>query len=123
MSLAQKAGKAATLLIFRKGWSTLVNLGVMAILARQLNKEDFGIVAISSVLLSLVTSVGIGGLGDYIIFYKDQHEGEIKQAVFWLNLLVTFLIVIPVFGIFVPSPFAKNAIADLKMLGFYQARR
>ncbi len=99
MSLAQKAGKAATLLIFRKGWSTLVNLGVMAILARQLNKEDFGIVAISSVFLSLVSSVGIGGLGDYIIFYKDQHEGEIRQAIFWLNLLVTFLIVIPVFGL------------------------
>ncbi|HCZ37175.1 MAG TPA: hypothetical protein DHV26_14735, partial [Cytophagales bacterium] len=71
----------------------------MAILARQLNKEDFGIVAISSVFLSLVSSVGIGGLGDYIIFYKDQHEGEIRQAIFWLNLLVTFLIVIPVFGL------------------------
>lgn len=89
MSLAQKAGQAGALMLFRKGWGALISFGVMAYLARVLEKEDFGIVAVSATLISLIQSVAISGISEYLIFYKGADEKKVINAGFWFNLLAT----------------------------------
>ncbi|MBX2963403.1 MAG: oligosaccharide flippase family protein [Cyclobacteriaceae bacterium] len=92
MSLAQKAGQAGTLLIFRKGYSAIIGFGVMAYLARVLEKEDFGIVAISATLITLIQVVAISGISEYLIFYKGEDEKRVINAGFWLNMFATTLV-------------------------------
>jgi teichuronic acid exporter len=89
MSLAQKAGQAGALMLFRKGWGALISFGVMAYLARVLEKEDFGMVAVSATLISLIQVVAISGISEYLIFYKGEDEKKVINAGFWLNLLAT----------------------------------
>jgi len=96
MSLAQKAGQAGALMLFRKGWSALISFGVMAYLARVLAKEDFGIVAISATLIGLVQVVAISGISEYLIFYKGEDEKKVINAGFWLNLVATTAVSIAV---------------------------
>jgi O-antigen/teichoic acid export membrane protein len=89
-SLATKAVRSGAWLYGRNIVTSLINLGVMAVLARQLTPADFGLVALAEVLLSLVINLSGSTVGPYII--QDRKEGweERAQAAFWLNLtLVT----------------------------------
>jgi teichuronic acid exporter len=92
MSLAQKAGQAGALMLIRKVWGALISFGVMAYLARELSKEDFGIVAISATLISLIQVIAISGISEYLIFYKGVDEKKVMNAGFWLNLLATITV-------------------------------
>ena len=98
MSLAQKAGKAGSLMLFRKIWGALVSFAIMAYLARILNKEDFGIVAISGVLIAFIQVFAISGISEFVIFYKGEDEKQVTNSAFWLNffaaLAITILVVI-----------------------------
>lgn len=71
----------------------MVNVGVVAYLARELSKEDFGILAISGVLLSFISTAGVGGIGEYIIYYKGQDQERHKFAAFWLNTFLSLGVV------------------------------
>ncbi len=94
MSLGKKVFSSAVLLFVRKIWGNVINLIVMAFLARILSKEDFGLLAISSVLLSIINSLATSGISEYIISYKGEFEKEVINATFWLNLLLTFGVVL-----------------------------
>jgi len=96
MSLAQKAGQAGALMLFRKGWGALVSFGVMAYLARVLDKSDFGLLAISATLIGIIETVALSGIGEYVIFYHDKDEKEVTNSAFWLNVLLTVLVCIAV---------------------------
>lgn len=106
MEYAKKAGKAIVLLIFRRFWTIIINFGVMAYLARILDKPDFGILAISAILISFSSTVGTGGVGEFLIYKKGDHLERYYQAAFWLNfltaLVTTVLIILlsPVWGDF-----------------------
>lgn len=92
MTLAQKAGQAGVLMLFRKGWGGLVSFAVMAYLARILDTEDFGIVAISSTLIGIIQVVAVSGISEYLIFYKGEDERKVINACFWLNLIASALV-------------------------------
>lgn len=92
MTLAKKAGTAAKLMIIRRVWGALVSFSVMAYLARTLNKEDFGIVAISAVLLSFIQILAISGISEYVIFYNKDDRNKIINAAFWLNIFLSFIV-------------------------------
>ncbi|MBV6429330.1 MAG: Teichuronic acid biosynthesis protein TuaB [Haliscomenobacter sp.] len=94
MSLAQKAGKAGALLFARKIWGALVNIGVTAYLARTLDKSDFGLVAISGTLLGFIQTIGLSGLGEYVVFYNGPDRDKVNNAAFWLNTFITVAIVL-----------------------------
>lgn len=79
-------------MLFRKGWGALVSFGVMAYLARKLDQQDFGIVAISATLINMVQVVAISGISEYLIFYKGTDENKVINAGFWLNLMATLLV-------------------------------
>lgn len=101
-SLSRKVGDSVALLFFRKAWGNVINLLVMTILARLLTKEDFGLLAISAVLLSIVNTVATGGLSDYLIYYDKPDSKKVFNAVFWLNLFLTFTVCLVVL---VSAPF------------------
>lgn len=96
MSSKTSVGKAASLLLFRKGWGGIINIGVLAILARHLNKEDFGLVAISSVLISFISIVASTGIGEYLIYYRGENEKEVKNKAFGLNVIITLIVTLVV---------------------------
>ena len=94
MSVAKKAGKASILLLLKKGWGGLLSLVVMAYLARTLNIEDFGIVAISSTLINFIQVFGVSGISEYVVFYHEEDKKEVVNSAFWLNISITILIII-----------------------------
>lgn len=90
--LSRKVGEGVILLFFRKIWGNVINLLVMTVLARLLTKEDFGLLAVSAVLLSIVNTVATGGLSDYLIFYDKPDSKQVFNSVFWLNLFLTIAV-------------------------------
>jgi len=125
MSLAQKAGQAGALMLFRKGWGALVSFGVMAYLARVLDKADFGLLAISATLIGIIETVALSGIGEYVIFYHDKKdEKEVTNSAFWLNILLTIvvcaavLIAAPLWASFYKDE-RINRIIWLLLVGFF----
>jgi O-antigen/teichoic acid export membrane protein len=94
LSYKKKAANAFLLLLLRRGWTIIINFGVTAYLARTLEKSDFGIVAISSILISFSTALGTGGLGEFIIFKKGEGLRKYYESVFWLNFALALIITI-----------------------------
>jgi O-antigen/teichoic acid export membrane protein len=109
MSLTQKAGKAGSLMLFRKGWGALVNLGVMAYLARHIDKSEFGLVVISSNLINFVQVLAISGIGEYVIYYNGDDRKRVLNAAFWLNFILVFTVALVVI---VLSPFWADQFKD-----------
>lgn len=109
MSVARKAGRAGALLLFRKMWGAVVNLGVMTYLARTLDKSDFGLVAISGTLIGFIQTLGISGIGEYVVFYSGEDEDEVRNAAFWLNLALTLAVVL---AVLVAAPFWSRLYGD-----------
>ncbi len=99
MGLGQKVASGALLLLIRKIGGQLINLVVMAFLARLLNKEDFGILAISSVLLSLINSFTTSGIAEYVVFYKGDDQQQRVNAAFWLNLWLSLAVAIAIIAL------------------------
>lgn len=97
-NLATKTTRSAAWL-FGQGFITnLIGIGTAAILARQLNPKDFGLVTLASVLLSLFFAFGQATVGNYIIYdHGDGREARV-QAAFWLNMAMVLGICL----IFVP---------------------
>lgn len=93
MSLGKKVFTSAFLLLFRKIWGNLINLLVMAFLARILSREDFGLLAISSVFLSIINTLATSGIAEYIVYYDGEDKQEKINAAFWLNLFLTLAVI------------------------------
>ncbi len=108
-SLTKKAGKAGSLMLFRKGWGALINLGVMAYLARNIDKSEFGIVVISSNLINFVQVLAISGIGEYVIYYNGEDRKKVLNAAFWLNF---FLVLTVALVVVLLSPFWANQFDD-----------
>ena len=96
-------------MVGQKLFAGILNLFVLGYLARLVSKEEFGVIAISRVLLSFVGSVGLSGLTEYIIYYQGNNKKEIYNSTFWLNLfLATFLSLL----IFISAPYLANYYED-----------
>lgn len=64
----------------------VVNLGVMAILARQLSPAEFGLVALASTALGLLVVIGAEGINEFVIYDNKEGREERVQAAFWMDL-------------------------------------
>lgn len=73
--------------------TNVINLGVMAILARQLLPSDFGLVTLAQVLLRFLAVIGASGVGEYIIYDRAEGREERAHAAFWLNSTVSLVVV------------------------------
>jgi PST family polysaccharide transporter len=93
MSLGKKVFSSAVLLFIRKIWGNVINLVVMAFLARLLSKEDFGLLAISSVFLSIINTLATSGVAEYVVYYDGEDKPAKLNAAFWLNLFLTLAVI------------------------------
>jgi O-antigen/teichoic acid export membrane protein len=98
MSIKKKIGKASILLILRKSWNSILNLLVMMYLARELDPSSFGLLAISSVFINIIANLAVGGIGEYIVYYKKEDQTQMYHSAFWLNLLLTMLVSLVILG-------------------------
>lgn len=76
-------------------------MAVIAILARLLAREDFGLVAAAAVCMDYLSTYIGQGLGLAII-QKEKLENEHLNAVFWINMGVAIVLMI---GVWFLSPF------------------
>ena len=99
----------------------LVNLVVLAILARFLNPKDFGLIAMVTVFTNFFFLANDIGLHSALIHKKDINEDELSSA-FWVNLLegvvvtVIFLGLAPVIAGFYGKSVLKPIIMVMSTL-------
>lgn len=71
----------------------LIQFGTTLILSRLLMPEDFGVVAMCSLFLSISQMLIDSGMAGSIIYHKDVEEIEL-HTLFWTNLLISLIIYI-----------------------------
>lgn len=86
-------------LYFRLIVTSLINIGVMAILARQLRPAEFGIVALANVLLRFLMIIGAEGVSEYVIYDNKKGKEERVYSAFWMDISFS------VFAILISLPF------------------
>lgn len=78
----------------RKVVTSLLHLGVMAILARQLGPAEFGLIALAQGLLNLLAILSSQGVNEYVIYDNEVGREERVEAAFWLDLSLSIASVI-----------------------------
>ncbi len=96
VSLGKQVGDAVLFLVLKKGWSSLLNVITMAYLARHIEPEEFGVLAIASVMINFITTLSLNGVGEYIIYYQGKNEKEVINSAFWLNNLISIFLAVVV---------------------------
>ncbi|MFY0483505.1 lipopolysaccharide biosynthesis protein [Flavobacterium sp. PLA-1-15] len=117
MNVAKKIGNATVLLVLRKMWGGVVTFFVTAYLARILPKEDFGLLAISSVLITFVELLLMSGIGEYVIFYNKPDKKPLANSAFWLILFLSIFVCLLVF-ILLPFWSSYYNDARIKNIGY-----
>ena len=114
--ISKKIGKAGYYLLSRKIWGSILNVFVMALLARILDKRDFGLIVLSTILIEFVKVFAVSGISDYIVFSKsDKIKSEIS-SIFWLVssliliVAVVVFMLVPFWSKFYGEPRLKNLI-------------
>lgn len=72
---------------FSAGTGKLIWLLAIAIIARYLGPESFGLIAIALTIMLFADAVGDLGAGSALIYFKDQFEG-VAEITFALNLVM-----------------------------------
>ncbi|MBN2043999.1 MAG: lipopolysaccharide biosynthesis protein [Anaerolineales bacterium] len=70
---------------------SLVNLVVVALLARKLTPADFGLVALAQVILRFVLLLSSEGVNQFVIYDNKPGREERIQAAFWLDITLAVL--------------------------------
>ncbi len=98
-SLKKKTLQSGLWLFLRKFSVKLINLAAIYILARKLTPSDFGLVALASVALRLVTGSISQTTSTYIIYDNSENWKDKANTGFWLNsilLIIIFIILYPI---------------------------
>lgn len=69
----------------------IVSIGVNILLARLLEPEDFGLVALVATSIGVITVLGLLGLGKAIIYYQNVSENQLS-TIYWLNWISAIVI-------------------------------
>ncbi len=120
MSLKEKMIKSYLWLGSTKLVGQTFSWVVTIVLARLLTPEDYGLVAMSAVLISLFASINEFGLGSAVIQKSDVSDEEIN-TVFWFCLLggIGFYLVLFLIAPWVSSFFDEQALLEIvRLLGF-----
>lgn len=90
-SITSKVAVSGAWIYGRLVVTSIINLGVIAILARQLTPGEFGIVALAGVILQLLTVLGAQGVNQFVIYDNDEGREDRVHAAFWLDLTIAIL--------------------------------
>lgn len=103
-SLASKTARASVLLILGQFWKLCLQIGSLAILARMLTPDDFGLIAMVTVIISFLNLISGLGLVQATIQRKDITPAEISQL-FWFNFFISLLLGL---GLVLAAPFVAE---------------
>ena len=84
MSIRKKMAKGAFWLFLEKGAQQLSSFVVFAVIARMIGPEEYGLVALCAVLISLTINI-INGMTDAIVSMHIQDDARLS-SLFWLIL-------------------------------------
>ena len=87
MSQTSKLLSGGTWALYKIIAVQFINFGAIAILSRQLEPADFGIVALANVALRFFNVISAQGINQYIIYDNSANREEKLNAAFWLNLI------------------------------------
>lgn len=88
-SLTRTAARGGVYVLVRRLTANLLRIAAVAILARNLTKAEFGVVALAQMAVSLLTVFGSGGIATYIVCDREPDWETRVQPAFWLNLTLT----------------------------------
>jgi len=88
-SIAERSINGAAWMFGRTLLARVISLVAMAILARQLTPEMFGLAALASVLLLWMTATGETGISAYLIVSESEGVEELANGAFWLQTIIT----------------------------------
>ena len=118
-SLASRTTRGAAWLYGQRILINIIQLGAVAILSRQLDPADFGVVALASVIMRFGVAIGSATISNYIIYDRKSGRGERAQAAFWLNLFlmsgitVIFILITPLITRFYQEPLLEPLLIIL----------
>lgn len=84
-ALARSAARGAAWTLAATAGARLASLAGLAVLARILAPEDFGLVAFALVFIVYTETIGDLGTGTALIHWKDREE-DAARVTFWINL-------------------------------------
>jgi O-antigen/teichoic acid export membrane protein len=122
--IAGRSIHSATWLFAHKAVANAVRLVAVAVLARQLEPAQFGVVALAAVVLQFATLVGEAGVGTYVVYDRADGRESRAQAAFWLNVAITTvqcavcLALIPVITRIYPEPGLAPVLGALTAVFF-----
>ncbi|MDP5134049.1 MAG: oligosaccharide flippase family protein [Paraglaciecola sp.] len=121
MSLAKKVASSASLVFIVRLFQRSIGVISLLILARLLTPQDFGVVAIATMLVFLFDTLSEGGTQQYIIQKKSIDEHDVITA--WtisilskLALFIALLLAAPAIANFLNAPEADQAIRVMALL-------
>ncbi|WP_026016904.1 oligosaccharide flippase family protein [Catenovulum agarivorans] len=121
MSLAKRVASSTTLILVVRLFQRGIGIISLLILARLLTPQDFGVVAIATMLVFLFDTLSEGGTQQYIIQKKSLDELDVITA--WtisilskLVLFVALLFSAPVLADFLNAPEAEAAIRVMALV-------
>jgi O-antigen/teichoic acid export membrane protein len=88
-SLTGASARGGAYMLIRRLAANLIRIGAVAVLARNLERHEFGVVALAQIAVSLLTVFGSGGVITYLVCDRqDDWQARVSPA-FWLNLALT----------------------------------
>lgn len=87
-SVGNRAAQGAVWIYGRMVAVQIIHLAAIAVLARQLDIEDFGVVALANIALMLVAVLAGQGVNQFIIYDRDEGFEKRASAAFWLNIFI-----------------------------------
>lgn len=93
ISFTQEMVKSSFWLVVYRIFVNLLRVATLGILARNLSPADFGIAALSQVLLNFIIlgQQNSDGVASYVI-YDQRHMGNGANSAFWLNLFLSTIL-------------------------------
>jgi O-antigen/teichoic acid export membrane protein len=88
-SLTGATARGGIYVLIRRMIANAVRIGAIAVLARKLTPEEFGVVALAVMSVSLLAVFGSGGVITYIVCDRDEDWETRVHPAFWLNLALT----------------------------------
>jgi PST family polysaccharide transporter len=110
-----KAAKGSLWVYGRTVVVQLFNFAAIAIVARELDLADFGVVALANVAISFLSIIASQGVNQYVIYDTAEGHEDRARAAFWLNLAISLAAV--TMGLFaapyLSQPFDEPILAVL----------
>lgn len=113
MNLKRKAINSAKWSAIQNWTSQILSLLVFLMLARLLQPEDFGLVALATVFVVVLTTLSQQGFAQAIIQREDLEPSHLDSA-FWINTGIGGLLALV---LFIVAPIISNAFAQPDLSG------